>query len=72
MIASIRTAHAFGTQAILGRIYKSKVDKTQEFNLKAALSHAIGFGVFFFAIYGGYGLGVSFSVRLSQLANRNS
>lgn len=57
VISSIRTAHAFGTQKILGSLYKSKVDKTQEFNLKAALSHAAGFGVFFFVLYGGYGLG---------------
>ena len=57
VIGTVRTSHAFGTQKVLGKLYEDKVGKTLEFDRKAAITHAIGFGVFFFVIYGGYGLG---------------
>jgi len=71
VISNIRTAQAFGTQKILVSLYKSKVDKTQEFNLKAALAHAASFAVFFFVLYGGYGLGRIFSIRVSRSSELN-
>ena len=59
VISSVRTAHAFGTQGILGGIYASKVEQTVRFDVRGAFWHAFGFSLMFFALYGGYALGES-------------
>ncbi|KAM5533130.1 hypothetical protein V8D89_013178 [Ganoderma adspersum] len=64
VISTIRTAQAFGTQRILSNLYDVQVDKSRVVDLKAAVWHGAGLSVFFFVIYGGYGLAFSFGTTL--------
>nr|WCD39452.1 Ste6-2 [Ganoderma boninense] len=64
VISTVRTAQAFGTQRILSNLYDVQVDKSRIVDLKAAVWHGAGLSVFFFVIYGGYGLAFSFGTTL--------
>ena len=64
VISTIRTAQAFGTQRILSGLYDGHVNKSRDVDLKAAVWHGAGLSVFFFVIYGGYGLAFSFGTTL--------
>lgn len=57
VISTIRTAHAFGTQNILSRLYDVHIQSARLVDAKAAIFHGGGLGVFFFVIYAGYALG---------------
>lgn len=57
VISTIRTAQAFGTQRTLSGLYNGHVNKSLEVDMKAAVWHGGGLAVFFFVIYGAYGLG---------------
>lgn len=59
VISTVRTAQAFGTQAILAGLYDAFIDKSLNVDMKAAIWHGGGLGVFFFVIYSAYGLGTS-------------
>ena len=57
VISTIRTAQAFGTQTILANLYDKHIDDSETVDAKAAVWNGGGLAVFFFVIYGGYGLG---------------
>ncbi|THU88633.1 P-loop containing nucleoside triphosphate hydrolase protein [Dendrothele bispora CBS 962.96] len=64
VISSIRTAQAFGTQAILSGLYDQRIDEAEKVDHKAAVVHGLGLSVFFFVIYGSYGLAFNFGTTL--------
>ncbi|KAH8825379.1 multidrug resistance protein 1 [Flagelloscypha sp. PMI_526] len=64
VISTIRTAQAFGTQRILSNLYNGFAGQALEVDMKAAMWHGGGLSVFFFVIYGGYGLTFSFGTTL--------
>jgi len=57
VISTVRTAQAFGTQNTLSALYSRHVDLSHQQDLKGAVWHGGGLAVFFFVIYGAYGLG---------------
>jgi len=57
VISTIRTAQAFGTQAILASLYDTFITDSSKVDMKAAIWHGSGLGVFFFLIYSSYALG---------------
>jgi ATP-binding cassette subfamily B (MDR/TAP) protein 1 len=57
VISTIRTAQAFGTQKILANLYDEHIEKSEKLELKSAVVHGIGLGMFFFIIYNAYALG---------------
>ena len=57
VIATIRTAHAFGVQRTLGALFSKYVELGHAVEIKMALVAGIGFAGIFFTIYGAYGLG---------------
>ncbi|KAF8194139.1 P-loop containing nucleoside triphosphate hydrolase protein [Pholiota molesta] len=64
VISTIRTAQAFGTQTILGRLYNDRIDESLKVDMKAATWHGGGLAVFFFVIYSAYALAFSFGTTL--------
>lgn len=64
VISTVRTAQAFGTQRILGRMYDVHIDKAFAVDYKAAATHGIGLSVFFFVIYSAYALAFQFGTTL--------
>ncbi|KAF5360351.1 hypothetical protein D9756_004683 [Leucocoprinus leucothites] len=64
VISTVRTAQAFGTQAILSGLYDLFIDRSLKVDMKAAIWHGSGLGVFFFVIYSAYGLAFSFGTTL--------
>jgi ATP-binding cassette subfamily B (MDR/TAP) protein 1 len=56
-VSTIRTAHAFGTQHALASLYDVAVQKAYQAECRLAVSHGVGLGMFFFAMYAAYGLG---------------
>jgi ATP-binding cassette subfamily B (MDR/TAP) protein 1 len=56
-ISSVRTAHAFGTQKLLARMYNTHIEKSEKVDSTAAIWHGSCVGVFFFVIYSAYALG---------------
>ncbi|KAF5338964.1 hypothetical protein D9611_008824 [Ephemerocybe angulata] len=64
VISTIRTAQAFGTQKKLSAIYNGHIAKSKEVDLKAAIWNGGGVAVFFFILYGGYGLAFHFGTTL--------
>ncbi|QRW20258.1 ABC transporter transmembrane region [Rhizoctonia solani] len=64
VISTIRTAHAFGTQMTLAERYDVFINKAYMFDNKAAVIQGCGLGVFFFVIYGAYGLAFNFGTTL--------
>ena len=59
VISTVRTAQAFGTQKVLGKLYDERIDKALRIDLKSATVHGIALSCFFFVIYSGYALGRS-------------
>jgi len=57
VIATIRTAHAFGVQRTLGVLFNNHVELGHVVETKMAVVTGIGLAGVFFAVYGGYGLG---------------
>jgi len=57
VISSIRTAQAFGTQAVLASLYDTSIDHCLKVDIKAAIWHGFGFGAFLFFVYSAYALG---------------
>jgi hypothetical protein len=68
VISTIRTAHAFGTQIILGRLYNAHADKARAVDMKAASWQGRGMAVLSFVIYGAYGLSKRHSLQRSPSA----
>ncbi|THH28698.1 hypothetical protein EUX98_g5479 [Antrodiella citrinella] len=64
VIATVRTAQAFGTQRVLADIYDDHADKAYAADLKAAAWNGGGLAVFFFIIYSAYALAFSFGTTL--------
>ena len=60
----MRTAQAFGTQRTLADLYDGHVVKALTSDLRAAVGHGAGLGVFFFVVYAGYALTFSFGATL--------
>jgi ATP-binding cassette subfamily B (MDR/TAP) protein 1 len=64
VISTIRTAQAFGTQKILGRLYGVHLQKSHDLDGKMSLVQGIGMALFFFVIYAAYALAFSFGATL--------
>ncbi|KAG9099473.1 GTPase-activating protein [Ceratobasidium sp. 370] len=64
VISTVRTAHAFGTQATLAGRYDVFMNKAYTMDHKAAVFQGCGLGIFFFVIYGAYGLAFNFGTTL--------
>ncbi|KAF8158097.1 P-loop containing nucleoside triphosphate hydrolase protein [Crassisporium funariophilum] len=64
VISTVRTAQAFGTQTILGKLYNHHINESLTVDLKAAVWHGGGLAVFFFVIYSAYALAFSFGTTL--------
>jgi ATP-binding cassette subfamily B (MDR/TAP) protein 1 len=56
VIATVRTAQAFGSQKTLSGLYDSHVDQSRKFELLSAIFTGGGLAVFFFVIYSSYAL----------------
>jgi len=63
VISSIRTAQAFGTQAVLASLYDKFINNSLEIDMNAAIWHGFGTGSFFFVIYASYALGENKQLR---------
>ncbi|GAA5899256.1 hypothetical protein JCM6882_009297 [Rhodosporidiobolus microsporus] len=72
VIASVRNAHAFGTQKLLTGMYDLKNQETLGFGLKSAQYNGMGLGVFFFIIYGSYALAFTWGTTLILMGHANS
>jgi len=57
VISTVRTAQAFGTQAILSSLYDTFINDSLQVDMKAAIWHGFGMGTFFFVVYSAYALG---------------
>ncbi|KAI6167605.1 P-loop containing nucleoside triphosphate hydrolase protein [Pisolithus thermaeus] len=64
VISTIRTAHAFGSQKVLGSLFDKKIDSIRPVNKKAAIWQGCSLGVFFFVVYASYALAFSFGTTL--------
>lgn len=64
IISTIRTTHAFGTQATLARIYDTHIDQSMKADKRVALVHGAAIAIFFFTIYSAYALAFSFGTTL--------
>jgi ATP-binding cassette subfamily B (MDR/TAP) protein 1 len=64
VISTVRTAQAFGTQKILGKMYNTHIEKTHVLDKKLALINGFALAIFFFVIYAAYGLAFSFGTTL--------
>ncbi|KAF9242527.1 P-loop containing nucleoside triphosphate hydrolase protein [Melanogaster broomeanus] len=64
VISTVRTAHAFGTQTILSRLYDVHIEAARTVDIKAAVYNGAGYGVFFFVIYSSYALAFQFGTTL--------
>ena len=60
VISTIRTAQAFGTQTILGKLYDKFINSANAVDLKSAVWHGGSLSVFYFVIYSAYALGQPF------------
>ena len=56
VISTVRTAHAFGTQAVLSGLYDVFIGKARKVDMSAAVWHGGGLAIFFFVIYSAYAL----------------
>ncbi|KAF9254844.1 ste6-like protein [Marasmius fiardii PR-910] len=71
VIATIRTAQAFGSQKKLSDMYDTHLGRARVMDTKSAIVNGLGLTVFFFAIYAGYGLAFSFGVTLTLSGHAN-
>ena len=67
----MRTAQAFGTQKTLSELYDRFIGKAHTVDMKAAVWHGGGLGVFFFVIYSAYALGELLSNLICRVADTN-
>jgi len=58
VISTVRTAHAFGTQNVLGELYNAHINNSLHVDMKSSFWQGGGLAVFFFIIYSTYGLGM--------------
>ncbi|XP_006462775.1 hypothetical protein AGABI2DRAFT_207384 [Agaricus bisporus var. bisporus H97] len=71
VISTVRTAQAFGSQAVLAKLYDESINKSLQVDMKAAVWHGSGLGVFFFVIYAAYALAFSFGTTLINQGHAN-
>ena len=64
VISTVRTAHAFGTQNILSRLYEGHAALAFQAEIKTAISVALPLSVFFFAAYASYALAFHYGTTL--------
>ncbi len=64
VISTIRTAHAFGSQETLAKMYDIHVHKARRVDMKSAAVHGSALGVFFFVIYAAYALAFYYGTTL--------
>jgi ATP-binding cassette subfamily B (MDR/TAP) protein 1 len=64
VISTVRTAHAFGTQATLADIFDMYCNQSKEIDSKAAIVQGAGLSIFFFVMYSAYALAFSFGTTL--------
>ena len=57
VIGTIRTAHAFGSQPVLGDRYGGFITKSRKVDIKAAFFQGASLAILFFIIYSSYALG---------------
>jgi ATP-binding cassette subfamily B (MDR/TAP) protein 1 len=72
VIATVRTAQAFGTQKILSELYDTHIAKSRQADLKAASWQGGGLACFFFVIYSAYALAFSFGTTLINRGQANA
>ncbi|EJD34498.1 hypothetical protein AURDEDRAFT_176471 [Auricularia subglabra TFB-10046 SS5] len=64
VIATIRTAQAFGSQSILSEIYDRFLAVAKKYDSKQAMIHGVGVGAFYFISYSSYALAFYFGTTL--------
>ncbi|KAG8902517.1 GTPase-activating protein, partial [Tulasnella sp. 408] len=64
VISTIRTAHAFGTQNTLSRLYDAFATRATSWENKIAIVRGLGIGAMFFVVYASYALSFSFGTTL--------
>jgi ATP-binding cassette, subfamily B (MDR/TAP), member 1 len=64
VIASIRTAQAFGSQQALAKMYDKHIFKAHGAEMKTAITNGFGIGSFFFFVYAAYGLAFHYGTTL--------
>ncbi|KAG9035874.1 GTPase-activating protein [Tulasnella sp. UAMH 9824] len=64
VISTIRTAHAFGTQSTLSRLYDAFAIRARSWENKIAIVRGLGVGAMFFVVYASYALAFSFGTTL--------
>ncbi|KAI0346005.1 P-loop containing nucleoside triphosphate hydrolase protein [Trametopsis cervina] len=72
VISTVRTAQAFGTQAILAKLYDVFIFKARRVDMSAAVWHGGGLAVFFFVIYSAYALAFDFGTTLINRGDANA
>lgn len=65
-IGAVRTLHAFGSQALVGRRYQEFSEKALVVEKWTAGVNGVGLGCFYFVVYAAYGLGMSRCYRSLQ------
>ncbi len=63
---SIRTAHAFGLQKVLGALYQGHVDKSVKAGIDAARFQSVGLALMFTIINGGYALAFAWVSKMLE------
>ncbi|BGP40022.1 hypothetical protein JCM10450v2_004002 [Rhodotorula kratochvilovae] len=64
VISSVRIAHAFGNQRRLADAYDVANQETLDIGRKSAVASGVGMAVFFFVLYGSYGLAFYYGTTL--------
>jgi len=67
VISTVRTAQAFGTQHTLSSHYEGHIVKARDLDIKSAMWRGGALGVFFFIIYGAYGLGMFLPFEIGKI-----
>ncbi|KAG8944771.1 GTPase-activating protein [Tulasnella sp. 408] len=64
VISTVRTAHAFGTQKTLSKLYEAFTQRARSWENKIAISRGLGVGAMFFIVYASYALSFSYGTTL--------
>ncbi|KDR82180.1 hypothetical protein GALMADRAFT_240715 [Galerina marginata CBS 339.88] len=72
VIATVRTAQAFGTQYTLAGLYDGYVDLSLKVEVKSSIAHGCGLALFFFVLYSAYALAFSFGTTLINSGHANA
>ncbi|KAF9441291.1 hypothetical protein P691DRAFT_587071, partial [Macrolepiota fuliginosa MF-IS2] len=72
VISTVRTAQAFGTQAVLSNLYNIFIDKALKADVRAEVWQGSAFGAFVFVIYASYALAFSFGTTLINANNADA